>query len=182
MASRYSVDQSSSVAGLAAGKIARTASSPRISQPAFARSSRIGKAMRCQRRRGRSASVSAAPQTPVRRILAFSDDGARLGEIGLRMDIDMANAFEMGEHRHARFGHHAAGQALAAARNDEIDRAVRGPSSIRPTAARSVVGTRLIAASGKSGRAQAFDHRGMDRARRNARIPSRRAGSRHCRT
>ena len=39
-------------------------------------------------RRPRSTSkVSAAPQTPVRRSLAFSDDGARHGEIGIAIDI-----------------------------------------------------------------------------------------------
>ena len=102
MASRYSVRQSSSVAGLAAGKTARTASSPRISQPAFARSSRMGTPCDCQdgavdQQRFRRAANAGAPH------LGVQHDGARLFEIGLLMDIDVANAFEMREHRHARF-------------------------------------------------------------------------------
>ena len=45
-------------------------------------------------------------------------------EIGAGMHVDMANAFEMGEDRHARLALHALDEALAAARHDDIDRAV----------------------------------------------------------
>ena len=71
MASRYSVDQSSSVAGLTRLSTACAALSPRISQPASISISTSG--LRCVAAAARStSSVSAAPQTPVRRILALS--------------------------------------------------------------------------------------------------------------
>ena len=71
MASRYSVAQSSSVAVLTRGSTARVASSPRTSQPASSSISTSG--FKCVAAQARSTSkVSAAPQTPVRRILAFS--------------------------------------------------------------------------------------------------------------
>ena len=47
----------------------------------------------------------------------------RLVEIGGAIDIDMHDAFEMGEHRHARLALHALDQALAAARHDDVERA-----------------------------------------------------------
>ena len=56
--------------------------------------------------------------------LGVDDDGARPGEIGVSVDIDVADAFEMREHRHARFFLHARDEAFAAARNDEVDGAV----------------------------------------------------------
>ena len=56
--------------------------------------------------------------------LGIDDDGARLREIGFLVDIDVADAFEMREHRHARFLLHACDEAFAAARNDEVDSAV----------------------------------------------------------
>ena len=40
------------------------------------------------------------------------------------MNIDVANAFQMREHRHAGFRHNAAGQSFAAARDEQIDRAI----------------------------------------------------------
>ena len=72
IASRYSVVQSASVAGIAVGKTAQhLVASPRISQPALASASRIG--TRCVAATARStSSVSAAPQMPVRRILALT--------------------------------------------------------------------------------------------------------------
>ncbi len=71
MASRYSVDQSASLAGFARGSAAHTSASPRTSQPAAIRSSSTG--LRWVAATLRSTSrVSAAPQMPGRRILAFS--------------------------------------------------------------------------------------------------------------
>ena len=58
---------------------------------------------------------------PVRRILALSTIVARHGEIGAFMHIDVAHAFEMREHRYARFFLHAGDEALAAARHDYVD-------------------------------------------------------------
>src|SRR5262245_4581814 len=70
-ASRYSVDQSSSLAGFTRRSTARVASSPRTSQPAS--SSMVTSGLRCVDATAPStSSVSAAPQTPVRRILALS--------------------------------------------------------------------------------------------------------------
>src|SRR5262249_6540440 len=70
-ASRYSVDQSSSLAGFTRRSTARVASSPRTSQPAS--SSMVTSGLRCvDATAGSTSSVSAAPQTPVRRILALS--------------------------------------------------------------------------------------------------------------
>ena len=48
-------------------------------------------------------------------------DRLRHRELGLGIDVDVANAFEMREHRHPRFGLHAANQIFPAARHDDID-------------------------------------------------------------
>ena len=123
MASRYSVDQSSSVAGLTRLSTACVALSPRISQPASISISTSG--LRCVAAAARSiSSVSAAPQTPVRRILALSTMDLGHVERGRLVDIDMADAFQMREHRHPRFRLHARDQAFAAARHDDVDIAV----------------------------------------------------------
>src|SRR5581483_11025216 len=71
IASRYSVGQSCSVAALARESALRTASSPRTSQPASI--SMATRGLRYVAAAARSTSnVSAAPHTPVRRILALS--------------------------------------------------------------------------------------------------------------
>jgi hypothetical protein len=59
---------------------------------------------------------------PVRRILGVDHDGAGHGRIGGLVDIDVAQALEMGEDRHAGIGLNAGDEALAAARHDDIDR------------------------------------------------------------
>ena len=69
-ASRYSVDQSSAAASFVSSQRAMTVSSPRISQPFSARACRIGGRWVAAQARSTS-SVSAAPQMPVRRILAL---------------------------------------------------------------------------------------------------------------
>ena len=71
IASRYSVYQSSSRAGCTRASTRCTVASPRTSQPASSRSVTIG--ARCVPAQASStSSVSAAPQMPVRRILALS--------------------------------------------------------------------------------------------------------------
>ena len=121
-ASRYSVRQSSSVAGAAAGSSAQISASPRSAQPALISASSSGRARRGdggagnQQRLGRAADAGAAH-------LRVDDEPHRLVEIGGRVDIDMHDAFEMREHRHARLALHALDQRLAAARHDHVERA-----------------------------------------------------------
>jgi len=67
-----------------------------------------------QQRLGRAADAGAAQ-------FGVEQDLARHGEIGLRIDIDMAVAVEMGEDRHTRLALDAGDEALAAARHDDID-------------------------------------------------------------
>ena len=99
------------------------ASSPRTSQPAS--SSMATSGLRCVDAAARStSSVSAAPQTPVRRILALSTIDFAMSSVGRLVDIDVADAFEMREHRHARLRLHAGDETLAAARHDHVDGAV----------------------------------------------------------
>ena len=50
---------------------------------------------------------------------------------GRLVDVDVADAFEMREHRHARLRLHARDQALAAARHDDVDIAVE-PAEHQP--------------------------------------------------
>ncbi len=123
IASRYSADQSSSAAGVTRGSAARTAASPRTAQPASSSIPISGP--RCVAAHARStSSVSAAPQTPVRRILALSTMRFAISSSAARMDIDVADAFEMREDRHPRLRLHARDEALAAARHDDVEVAV----------------------------------------------------------
>jgi hypothetical protein len=92
--------------------------------------------------------------------LGVDHDGAGHGRIGRLVDIDVAQAFEMGEDRHAGIGLDAGDEALAAARHDDIDRPPR-PVSNSPTAARSLTGIIWIA-SPAGRRLQALDQAGMD--------------------
>ena len=132
MASRYSVDQSSSVAGLTRLSTACVALSPRISQPASISISTSG--LRMCRRRGAvdqqslgRAAHAGAPHLGVEHDLLGHLQRGRL------VHIDVADAFQVREHRHARFRLHARDQALAAARNDDVDIAVEpGRASARP--------------------------------------------------
>ena len=123
MASRYSVDQSCSVAGLTRVSACCAAASPRTSQPASssaatsAASTPLGAALS-------TSSVSVAPHTPVRRILALTTMRLRHLQVGAAVDVGVADAFQVREHRHARLLLHARHQALAAARHDHVDGAV----------------------------------------------------------
>jgi hypothetical protein len=53
--------------------------------------------------------------------LGVQHHAARLGGIGGGIDIDVADAFEMGEYRHPGLGLHQPDQPLAAARHDHVD-------------------------------------------------------------
>ena len=96
-----------------------------------------------QQRLGRAADAG-APH------LGVEHDGLGHVERGGLVDIDMADAFEMREHRHARFGLHARDQALAAARHDDVDGAVETVQHHRRRRRGRAVGTSWIAASGRS--------------------------------
>ena len=118
---------------------------------------RLGEGPVDQQRLGRAADAGAAH-------LGVDDDRRGHVEVGGRVDIDVADAFEMGEDRHPRLGLHARDEALAAARHDDVDGAVEA-GSIAPTAARSVVGTSWIAASGRPAARRPATQAGMDGAR-----------------
>ena len=179
MASRYSVDQSSSLAGLTRGSAARVASSPRTSQPASISMATSGS--RCVGATARStSSVSAAPQTPVRRILALSTIDLRHVEVGGLVDIDVADAFEMREHRHARLGLHARDQALAAARHDHVDGAVE-PRQHQPDRGAVAGRHQLDRGLGQAGGRQPLGQRRMDRAVRAEALRAAAQDRRHCR-
>ena len=121
IASRYSVYQSSSVAGLHAridllhGRIAaHFAAGVRAVRDDRARGA-------CRRRPRSTSSVSAAPQTPVRRSLAFTTIARAMRDVRIPIHIHVAVALEMPDDRHARFLLHARDEALAAARHDDVD-------------------------------------------------------------
>ncbi len=72
-----------------------------------------------------------------------------MSSVGRLVHVDVADAFEMGEHRHARLRLHARDQALAAARHDDVDRAVEARrASCRPRRGRASAPA-AIAASGR---------------------------------
>ena len=66
-------------------------------------------------------SVSVAPQTPVRRIFAFSVTCAAIARSAERVHVGVADALEVADDRHARVLLHARDQAVAAARHDHVD-------------------------------------------------------------
>ena len=107
-----------------ADRLVCTASSPRTSQPASISISTSGFSVRRragaidQQGFGRAADAGTAH-------LGVQHDRLRHVEIGGAIDIDVVDAFQMREHRHARFGLDARDQALAAARHDHVDAAVQ---------------------------------------------------------
>jgi hypothetical protein len=140
IASRYSVRQSSSLAGTtrgidrARGRVAaHLATGVEQHRPPAARDGSGGRRVD-QQRLGRAADAG-APH------LGVQHDLPRHFEVRRLVDIDVADAFEVGENRHARLLLHARDQALAAARHDHVDapleprqhhrRRRRGPSSAR---------------------------------------------------
>ena len=138
--------------GRTRGSAARAAASPRTAQPARISASISGLSRRAAAVRWTS-SVSAAPQTPVRRIFALTTilNALSRSAAGRRR---RARPLEMGEDRNARLALHPLDQAPSAARHDHVERAAE-PSSISPTAAREAKGARETAASGSPASPQA---------------------------
>ena len=86
-------------------------------------------------------------------------------EPGGLVDIDMADALEVGKNRHPRLGLHPPDQALAAARHQHVDRPVeplQHHADGRPVAGRDDL-DRILR---QSGGAQAFRQRSVDCPRR----------------
>ena len=112
--------------------------------------------------------------------LGVVDDRERHRQVGVGVDVDVAVAVEVLDHRHLRLARDPLDQALAAARDDEVDRLRRGDqvadggavASSRPAAPRRAAGRLRRARPGRCGRA-----RGSTPA-----LPSRRAGCRRCRS
>ena len=164
IASRYSVSQS-----LALGRHRCAGRAPARARRRAARSRRraarasigAGREARVDQQRLHRAADAGAAHLGVER------DRARLRRIGGGVDVGVADAVEMGEHRHARIGLDARDEALAAARDDHVDQARRA-RSIAPTAARSCVGTSWTASAGSPRRVEPCDERGVDRAVANA--------------
>ena len=77
------------------------------------------------------------------------------------MNINMNDAFQMRQNGHARFRHDTTGEALAAARNDQIDIAVQ---AFQHQADSGTVGAlyHLQSRIGQAGGAQALAHRSQD--------------------
>ena len=76
----------------------------------------------------------------------------------------------MREHRHARFLLHARDQALAAARNDDVDRRRRGPPACDRRRRDPAVGTSCTASAGKSDARQGLRRCSLNGARRVQRL------------
>ena len=88
-------------------------------------------------------------------------DAQRLVEVGLVVDVDVAHAVQVLDHRDARLAHQPLDQALAAARHDHVDVVLHGDE----LADRRAVGglDHLHRGFGQSGRLQAFVHARGDR-------------------
>jgi len=158
------VVQSSVVAAFIDGTRTRAAASPRSSQPAAISASAIG---------GRSFSAAAetllvdqqglgraADRHPPQ--LGVDDDVDGLLGIGGGVDEDVVQAFEVAQHRGAGLGLDAGDQALAAARDDQVDRAVQ---ALEDHADGGAIGRlhRLHRAGGQAGGHQAALDRRVDR-------------------
>ena len=115
---------------------------------------RFGKLRVEQQRFHRAADTGAAH-------LGIERDHARHRRIGGGMNIGVADAVEMGEHRHPRIGLHPRHQALAAARDNHIDQARRR----QHRADRSAVlgGDQLHCSGWHTGFGQPFGQRSVDR-------------------
>ena len=82
----------------------------------------------------------------------------------MRVDVDVDDAFEMGEHRHARLALHALDQALAAARHDHVERAAEAFEHLADRLARGERHAR-DRRLGQAGRLEPGDEAGVDRRR-----------------
>ena len=121
-----------------------------------------------QQRLGRAADAG-APH------LGVDGDAHRHVEPGGAVDVEVAEPFEMREDRHARLLLHARDQALAAARDDDVE--IAGQARQHGADGGAVGGRHELDRVGRqAGGTQALDQAGMDRRRTNSANPSRRAG------
>ena len=164
MASRYSVDQSASLAGMTRGSAAEyrrvaaylaagigEADDQRPQQP-------VGSGAIDQQCLGGTAHAG-APQFGV-----DAGSSRRHREVGRLVDVDVADALEVREHRHPRFRSAPARRGFSRRAARSRRSAPSSPASISPTAARSPVGTSWIAACRQPGRGEAVHQAGVDRA------------------
>src|SRR3546814_14620780 len=83
----------------------------------------VGDVLVDQERLGRVADAGAVG-------LGVDDDGCGLVQVGSRVDIDVAVANACLDHRHRRLLHHAADQARAPARDEDVDQAPCTPQHL----------------------------------------------------
>ncbi len=108
-----------------------------------------------------TSSVSVAPQIETRRILALSTMARAFSGSAARVDIGVAEAFEMGDDRNAAFALHPLDQRGAAARHDDVDDAahLQHHADRRAVAGRDQLDRRLRQAGGGEAVAQRGDER-----------------------
>ena len=111
-----------------------------------------------QQRLGRAAD-SGAPH------LGVDDDPQRLVEIGRPIDVDVHDAFEMGEHRHARLALNPLDQAFSPARHDDVERAAEALEHLADRLPRGE-GRARNRSLGQTGFLQARDQAALDGGRR----------------
>ena len=92
--------------------------------------------------------------------LGIEDDLTRFFDVGGLVDIDVHDAFKMGENRHTGLGLHAGDETFAATRDDHVDHAAHA----QHLADCGPVGRRdhLDRVLGQPGRAQSLKHRRVD--------------------
>ena len=105
----------------------------------------------------------------------------RLVEIRGPIDVDMYDAFEMREHRHARLALHPINKALAAARHDDVERSAEAVQHFADRFARSE-GRARDRGLGQACLPKAVEKAGADGAENCENRPSRRATRRRCRS
>ena len=111
-----------------------------------------------QQRFGRAAN-SGSPH------LGVDDDLQRLVEIRRPIDVDMHDAFEMGEHRDARLALNPLDQALSPARHDDVERAAEALKHLADRLAGGE-GSARNRSLRQTGFLQARDQAGLDGGRR----------------
>ena len=180
IASRYSVRQSSSVAAVTRGSARLAAASPRTAQPASISATISGRSMLGAAERWTS-SVSAAPQTPVRRILALTTILSALSRSAAPVDVDMHDPLEMGEDGNPRLALHPLDEALAATRHDDVERPAKTLQHLADRGARGEGRAR----NRRLGQARLLQRQPRDRRGsrpKNGSCPIRRAARRRCRS
>jgi hypothetical protein len=83
-------------------------------------------------------------------------------QLGFAVDIDVADALEMGKDRHACFHLHARDQVLAATRHDDIERPVQ-PGEHHADGGAIAGRHQRDRRSWQAGFQETRDHRGVDR-------------------